>query len=163
MQTAACAQVGGRDSWRPPLQAAYTPRIDSLWRPYRLPQGIFVLPGTCPSLSGARCGELQSKGFKVGFLDAKPVCLAGSLSDLDQVIFCVGASVFSVKWRQLQCSPQSLFTVFSRVNPPKPFRTVPNTWLGFNNIDSQLPPGLLWVSEGRRGVVIPGKDFNVCR
>ena len=27
----------------------------------------------------------------------QPVCLAGSLSDLDQVIYCVWASVFSVK------------------------------------------------------------------
>ena len=46
---------------------------------------------------GAWCGQLMSKGSKVGLLDSKPVCLAGSLSNLDQVIYCVWASVFSVK------------------------------------------------------------------
>lgn len=55
----------------------------------------FALPGNLshPQWSTTRTASEQVD-LKLGFLDAKLIRLAGSLSDLDQVIYCVWASVF---------------------------------------------------------------------
>lgn len=99
MPTVACAQgVGGilgNHLCRQPAHPGSTLSEDFMGS---LEESLLSQEPAHPSDGAAtRCGELQSKGFKVGFLDSKSGCPAGSLSNLHQVIYCVSASVFSVK------------------------------------------------------------------
>lgn len=67
--------------------------LSVLWRNHPCSSRDLFLPQMEPA---AHCREFPSKGFKVGFLVSKPGSPACSLSNLDQVLTCLGFSVLII-------------------------------------------------------------------